>query len=102
MAVLSSPDDPTVTLGRVSSLPVELLGAVAAVLTSCSFIPQAWRTWKTRETRGISLPMYSMFTLGVFLWLLYGLLIRAWPVVAANAVTFVLAAFILALKVRER
>lgn len=84
-----------------SSSAIDLLGAIAAVFTSCSFVPQAWRTWKTRETRSISLPMYAMFTVGVFLWLAYGVLIHSWPVIAANGVTFVLAAFILTLKLRQ-
>jgi MtN3 and saliva related transmembrane protein len=80
----------------------EALGYVAALLTSFSFVPQAVRTWRSRATRDISLPMYLMFTTGVFLWLIYGVWTRAWPVVAANTLTFVLAAFILGLKLRER
>ena len=68
------------------------LGYVAAFLTTASFVPQAWLTFKTRDVRGISLGMYSTFTLGVALWLLYGVLIQAWPVVIANAITLALAA----------
>lgn len=80
---------------------IDLLGYVAAVLTSCSFIPQALQTWRTRDTRAISLPMYGMFTVGVALWLAYGLWLRAWPVIAANALTLVLATVILVLKIRS-
>lgn len=79
---------------------LDLLGYVAAVLTSCSFVPQALHTWRTRDTSGISLPMYAMFTVGVALWLVYGFVLRAWPVVAANSVTLVLASIILGLKWR--
>jgi MtN3 and saliva related transmembrane protein len=73
----------------------EWIGYVAAFLTTASFVPQAWLTFKTRDVRGISLGMYSAFTLGVALWLVYGVLIQAWPVVIANLVTLVLADSIL-------
>ena len=80
----------------------ELIGYAAAALTTCSFVPQAWLTFKTRDVRGISLGMYGVFTLGVALWLVYGLIVAAWPVVAANAITLVLALFILGMKLRFR
>jgi MtN3 and saliva related transmembrane protein len=57
----------------------DLTGYLAACLTTCSFVPQAWLTFKTRDVRGISLGMYSVFTCGVALWLLYGLALGAWP-----------------------
>jgi MtN3 and saliva related transmembrane protein len=79
------------------SLP-DVLGYLAATLTTASFVPQAWLTFRTREVRGISVGMYSAFTLGVFLWLVYGWLLGAWPVVLANAVTLVLAVAILAMR----
>jgi MtN3 and saliva related transmembrane protein len=78
----------------------ELIGYCAAALTTLSFLPQAWLTFRTRDVRGISLGMYSAFTLGVALWLLYGLLTGAWPVVVANAVTLALATLILCMKLR--
>jgi MtN3 and saliva related transmembrane protein len=80
----------------------ELIGYLAACLTTASFIPQAWLTFRTRDVRGISLGMYSVFTLGVALWLAYGLLLAAWPVVAANTVTLALAASILGMKLKYR
>ena len=67
----------------------ELIGYLAAALTTCSFVPQALHTFRTRDVAGISLGMYSVFTAGVALWLLYGLALSAWPIVAANAVTLV-------------
>ena len=73
---------------------------LAATLTTLSFVPQAWLTVRTRDVRGISLGMYSVFTVGVALWLLYGVLQRAWPIVLANAVTLALAAVILVMKLR--
>lgn len=77
----------------------DLLGLVAAVLTTGSFVPQALLTLRTRDVSGISLGMYSAFTAGVALWLGYGLMLRDWPIVLANAVTLVLAATILVTKV---
>jgi MtN3 and saliva related transmembrane protein len=78
----------------------DLMGYCAAVLTTVSFVPQAWLTFRTRNVQGISLVMYSSFTLGVALWLGYGLVMRAWPLVVANAVTLVLALSILFMKLR--
>jgi MtN3 and saliva related transmembrane protein len=72
---------------------------VAAVLTTGSFVPQALLTLRTRDVSGISLGMYSAFTAGVALWLGYGLMLRDWPIVLANAVTLVLAATILVTKI---
>jgi len=80
----------------------EAIGYCAASLTTLSFLPQAWLTFRTRDVRGISLGMYGAFTAGVGLWLAYGLLVQAWPIVAANAVTFALALAILLMKLRYR
>lgn len=76
------------------------VGYLAASLTTCSFVPQALHTFRTRDVSGISLGMYSIFTVGVALWLVYGILLGAWPIVAANIVTLVLAGGILAMKLR--
>lgn len=77
-----------------------LVGTLAATLTTIAFIPQAWMTWKSKRAEGISLGMYSIFTTGVALWLLYGMIIGAWPVIIANLLTLVLALFILVMKLR--
>ncbi|TDQ45280.1 SemiSWEET transporter [Tepidicella xavieri] len=79
---------------------IELIGALAAVLTTISFVPQAWKTWRTRDVSGISLIMYAVFTVGVGLWLVYGWLLGAWPIIVANAVTFTLALLILGMRIR--
>jgi MtN3 and saliva related transmembrane protein len=81
--------------------PVTLLGLTAGVLTTLSFLPQVLKAWKTRSTRDISLGMFSMFCTGVFLWVVYGFLVSDLPVLAANVVTFLLAATILVLKLRH-
>lgn len=74
------------------------LGYVAAVFTTAAFLPQAWLTFRTRNVSGISVGMYSVFTLGVALWLAYGVMMQAWPIIVANLVTLVLAACILMMK----
>lgn len=78
----------------------ELIGVVAAVLTTISFVPQVWHSFKTRDVSGISLVMYSIFTVGIALWLVYGILINAWPLIVANGVTLTLAMAILLMKLR--
>ncbi len=78
----------------------DLIGFVAAVLTTSAFVPQAWMTWKTRSAHGVSLGMYVVFVLGVALWLWYGINLGSLPIIAANAVTLSLATFILVMKVR--
>ena len=80
---------------------VDTLGYLAACLTTSAFIPQAVQVWRTQRTQDLSLGMYLVFTLGVLLWLVYGLVIGAWPVVAANAITLLLALFILAMKLKH-
>ena len=77
---------------------VELIGYAAAVLTTVSFVPQVIKTWRSRSADDLSLLMLVVFTLGVFLWLVYGIVLRSAPIVAANAVTFVLAAALVVLK----
>ena len=77
---------------------VEGIGSVAAVLTTGSFIPQAWLTFRTRDVSGISLGMYSAFTVGVALWLVYGLAMGSWPMTVANGITLALAMGILGMK----
>jgi MtN3 and saliva related transmembrane protein len=79
----------------------ELIGYPAAILTTVAFVPQAWKSWRTRDLSGISLPMYALFTLGVAFWLAYGLLIGSTPIVIGNGITLALAAVVLWLKLNE-
>ena len=78
----------------------DIVGTVAACLTTVSFVPQAWLSFRTRDVSGVSLGMYSVFTVGVAMWLVYGLLLSAWPIVIANTITLGLALAILGMKVR--
>jgi MtN3 and saliva related transmembrane protein len=76
-----------------------MIGAAAAILTTLSFIPQAIKVVRTRETEAISLAMYALFTTGVMLWGIYGLMTWQWSIIIANGITVILAATILSLKV---
>lgn len=84
----------------VNTVLIDVIGSVAAVLTTASFVPQAWHSFKTRDVSGISLGMYSLFTVGVALWLVYGVLLVAWPLIIANSITLALAVTILGMKLR--
>jgi MtN3 and saliva related transmembrane protein len=79
---------------------VEALGFSAAFLTTLCWIPQAWRTIRTRDTRAISLWTQLLLASGVVLWLIYGLQIASLPVIAANSITLVLVSVILVMKLR--
>ena len=78
-----------------------IIGYSAAFSTTIAFAPQAYQSWKTRNLEGISLSMYSLFTSGVALWFFYGLLIHSKPVIIANAITLVLSAIVLVLKIQQ-
>ena len=78
----------------------DIFGFLAATLTTASFIPQALHTFRTKDVRGISLGMYSAFTAGVALWLVYGWMLGEMPIVIANAITLSLALAILIMKLR--
>jgi MtN3 and saliva related transmembrane protein len=78
---------------------MDWLGYAAASLTTGSFAFQAWHTFRTRDVSGISLGMYSVFVLGVALWLAYGVMLDSWPITLANAITLTLAMSILGMKI---
>ena len=78
----------------------DLIGSAAAVLTTTAFVPQAWQVWRTRHTADISLGMYVLFTAGVALWMSYGILLTAWPIIIANSITLLLASMVLVMKIK--
>ncbi len=78
----------------------DLIGYIAATLTTAAFVPQAWKTFRTRDVSGISLGMYALFTTGVALWLAYGIALRNLPITLANAITLSLALAVLVMKLR--
>ena len=79
----------------------QLIGLAAAFCTTIAFMPQVIRAWRTRSTTDLSLSMFLVFTTGIFLWFVYGLILRDIPLIAANGTTFVLSGTILYLKLRH-
>lgn len=80
---------------------ITFVGLGAAFCTTVAFLPQVIKTWRTRSTKDISLVMFLVFTTGIFLWLVYGVMLRDLPLIAANGTTFVLSAMILYFKLRH-
>jgi len=78
----------------------ELIGYAATALSIVSFLPQVVKSWKTKSTKDVSLPMYLIFTVSQALWLSYGILILSWPLIVANAIIFLLSLSVLILKLR--
>ena len=79
-----------------------IIGFSAAISTTIAFVPQVIKTIKTKSVKDISLIMYIIFTTGIFLWLVYGILINSKPVILANIVTFILALIVLMLKIKYK
>ncbi len=81
---------------------VEIIGLIAAALTTAAFLPQVYQTWKTKNVASLSLPMFGMFFVGVLLWLIYGSYINSLAIILANAVTIVSVFLLIVFKVRYR
>jgi len=81
---------------------VVLVGYIAGILTTISFVPQVARAWKLKETRDLSLAMLLLFCAGVLLWILYGLWVVSIPIIAANMATFFLIVVLLWLKMQYK
>ena len=79
---------------------IQLLGLLAGSLTTAAFLPQVLKTWRSRSAKDLSLGMFSLFCLGVAMWLVYGLMVKDIPVIAANLVTLLLASTLLFFKLR--
>lgn len=79
---------------------IDWMGSIAATLTTTSFIPQVWQVWRTRHTKDISLGMYAIFTSGVAMWLVYGILLNSWPIIIANSITVCLAGAVFLMKLK--
>jgi MtN3 and saliva related transmembrane protein len=79
-----------------------IIGYLAAFGTTASFLPQAVKTIQTKDTSGISLPMYIFFTAGTLLWLIYGVMAPSLPVAVANAITLIFASVILVYKIKYK
>ena len=77
-------------------------GTIAGTLTTAAFFPQLLKTWRSKSAEDISFGMFALFSVGVFLWILYGIGIGSPPVIIANAVTLVMAVMILVFKIRYK
>lgn len=80
---------------------VDIIGYIAACLTTFAFLVQAIKSWKTKDLSGISVGMYSMFASGVALWLVYGLVIDSMPLIVTNALTLIFALGVLYMKLKQ-
>ncbi|MGV8945899.1 MAG: SemiSWEET family sugar transporter [Lutibacter sp.] len=78
----------------------EMIGLVAGVLTTSAFVPQVYKTWKSKSADGLSLTMYLVFFVGIILWLIYGIYIQSLAMILANAVTGFLALMLILFKLR--
>ena len=78
---------------------VTALGLTAATLTTCSFVPQLTKVWRTKSAEDLSYGMFGAFSAGILLWLVYGLVRDDLPIIVANGITLVLSVAILVLKV---
>ena len=81
---------------------IDILGVVAAILTTAAYVPQVYKTWKQKSTKDISLVMYLVLLTGVLLWLVYGFYIESVPIILANCVTAVLVLFVLIMKLKYK
>ncbi|MDP3732040.1 MAG: SemiSWEET transporter [Candidatus Omnitrophota bacterium] len=81
---------------------VTIIGMLAAICTTIAFIPQVYKIYKTKHARDLSLPMYVLFSVGVLLWLVYGIIINSLPVILANGITFISCVYILVMMVKYK
>ena len=80
----------------------EIMGLIAALLTTASFVPQVYKTWKSKSADSLSLTMYIVFFIGVLLWLLYGIHLNSLAMIIANSITAVLALMLIFFKFRYK
>ncbi len=81
-------------------MDAQIVGYIAAALTTISFVPQVFQVWRSKHTKDISLGMYAIFTIGVAFWLIFGILLVSWPIIIANSITILLAGFVLGMKLK--
>lgn len=79
----------------------EWIGSAAGILTTTSFIPQAYKVYKTKNTESISIHMFIIFNFGIIAWFTYGILLNQLPIIIANCVTFIFAFYILVYKLKS-
>ena len=80
----------------------EILGVLAAIITTVSFLPQVYKTWKTKDTKALSLTMYTFFFIGVSMWVVYGFYLKSIPIIVANIITAISALTLIGLKIKYK
>jgi MtN3 and saliva related transmembrane protein len=80
----------------------EIIGLLAAFITTASFLPQVIKTYKTKDTSGLSLTMYITFFIGIVLWLIYGIHLNSLPMILANFITAILSLFLIIMKLKHK
>lgn len=80
----------------------EILGILAAIITTAAFLPQVYKTWKTKDTKALSLTMYISFFIGVSLWIVYGFYLKSIPIIIANVITALSALILIRLKFKYK
>ena len=81
---------------------IEIIGFLAAILTTFAYLPQVYKIWRTKNTESVSLTMYLVMFLGVFLWLIYSLFIKSFPLIVANTLTLLIILIILYFKINSK
>ncbi|MFH1380977.1 MAG: SemiSWEET transporter [Candidatus Omnitrophota bacterium] len=79
---------------------ITIVGLIAAICTTIAFFPQIIMVYRTKQTRDLSLPTFLLLTTGIFLWLLYGILLGNFPIILANAITLIGCLYILIMKIK--
>ncbi|TWO31396.1 hypothetical protein E1J38_014020 [Seonamhaeicola sediminis] len=79
---------------------IEIIGLIAAVLTTTAFLPQVYKTWKTKDVESFSLPMFLIFFIGILFWLIYGVLVKSIAMILANSITVISSFLLLYFKIK--
>ncbi|RED50653.1 SemiSWEET transporter [Seonamhaeicola aphaedonensis] len=79
---------------------IEIIGLIAAVLTTAAFLPQVYKTWKTKDVESFSLPMFLIFFIGILFWLIYGILVKSIAMILANSITIISSFLLLYFKIK--
>lgn len=80
----------------------EWIGNIAAVLTTASFLPQVYKTWQTKSVESLSLPMLTLFFIGIWLWLIYGFALESFPIIASNIITIISGGLLIYFKLKYK
>lgn len=86
----------------MNTTQIEIIGLLAAVLTTAAFLPQVYQTYKTKDVSALSLPMLTMFFVGIILWLIYGVYINSLSMILANSITVISAFLLIVFKLKYR